>query len=167
MAAPLPPSSDLDASPTSPDSPPTNAPVPPPASGSRVERVGDHLAALSLDLREWVELRIELAKTEVREKVDDVTSTAKRKGVTICLVAVAVLLALYMLGFFFGAISAAFELWLGREVWGDLATAGLILLMVLLLLWIAKRRQDQDAAIEANARVEESNPVLPPASRGT
>ncbi|MEO0559972.1 MAG: phage holin family protein [Bacteroidota bacterium] len=144
---------------TSPGSDNTPASV----SDSKAERIGDHLAALSLDLREWVELRIELAKTEVQEKVDDVTATAKRKGGTIGLVAVAALLALYMLGFVFGAISAAFELWLGREVWGDLATAGLILVMVLVLLGVAKRRQDQDAAIEANGRVEASKPALPPA----
>ncbi|GAB5535654.1 MAG: hypothetical protein Rubg2KO_19030 [Rubricoccaceae bacterium] len=162
MADSLPPVSDL-------DSPPPVRPVQtqPPTIPERAESIGDHLAALSLDLREWVELRIELAKTEVQEKVDDVTSKAKRKGVTIGLVAVAALLALYMLGFVFGAISAAFELWLGREVWGDLATAGLILLIVLFLLWVVKRRQDQDAAIEAKARVEvPSEPVPSPTSLG-
>lgn len=139
-------------------------PVPPRSNGvtnasstSRLERIGDHAAALSADLREWVELRIELAKAEVREKVDDVKALAKRKGGTLGLVAVAALLALYGLGFVFGAISAGLASWLGHEAWGDAATAGLLFIMAGILVWIAKRRLDQDAAIEARARIEASH----------
>lgn len=169
MADPLPPVPDLD---------PPPPPVPPPArialpngipsappSTSRVERITDHLSALSVDLREWVELRIELAKAEVRETVDDVKGKAKRKGVTIGLVAVAALLALYGLGFVFGAISAGFAEWLGHEAWGDAVTALLIFVIAGILVWIAKRRLDQDSAIEAHARVDSPQAALPPATK--
>lgn len=154
-----PPETDLPRAPIRPVPP---IPARPPSSSSRLERIGDHAASLSKDLREWVELRIELTKAEVREKLDEITASAKRKGVTIGIAAGAALLALYGLGFVFGAISAGFASWLGHEAWGDAATAVLIFLIAGVLLWIAKRRLDADAAIEARARIEASSPDASP-----
>lgn len=170
------------------DDPPPAAPPPPTRSGpalpaaaggngglpetrqlpphrGKLARIGDHAAALSADLREWVELRIDLAKAEVQEKVDEIKATVRRKGIAIGFLAAAGVLALYGLGFLFGALAwglgALFEsVWLGM-----LVTALVIFLLAAVLAAVAKRRLDEDQAIEAQAkvsRITESREGHPP-----
>ena len=126
----------------------------PPHRG-KLARVGDHAAALSADLREWVELRIALVKAEIREKVEEVKASLKRKGIALGFLAAAGVLALYGLGFLLGALAwglaALFEsVWLGM-----LLTALLVFVVAGVLAWLGKRRLDEDRAIEAQARVSE------------
>ncbi|MDT0632530.1 phage holin family protein [Rubrivirga sp. S365] len=135
----------------------------PPHQG-KLARIGDHVSSLSTDLKEWVELRIDLAKAEVREAIDKLKASLKRKGIAIGYLAAAGVLALYGLGFLLGALAwglaALFEsVWLGM-----LVTALLLFVVVGVLAWIGKRKLDEDQAIEARARVSkitESDQINP------
>jgi len=137
--------------------------VPAPSSPKKVERIAEHIAALSLDLREWVELRIELAKTEVRETIDEtkarVTAEVKAKGtpiaITVGIGSVGVLFLLYGMGFLFGAMAQGVGELLGHEWLGSLLTASFLFVVAIALLLLARRRLYRASAIEANARVDE------------
>ena len=141
----------------------------PPHQG-KLARIGDHVASLSTDIKEWVELRIDLAKAEVREAVDALKASLKRKGIAVAFLAAAGVLALYALGFLFGALAwglaALFEsVWLGM-----LVTSLLLFAVVAVLALIGKRKLEEDKAIEAKARVSsitESSDIhpTPPSTR--
>jgi hypothetical protein len=142
-------------------------PVPPapradlrPAPGRKaaIARAADHAASLSGDLREWVELRIELVRAEIREKVEEVQAMAKHKGIGVGLLVAALVLALYALGFLLAAASAGLASWLGHPAWGHLATGGLLLLIVGVLAWAGQRRLSGNRTIEATLAPPDSPP---------
>jgi hypothetical protein len=173
-----------DPPPADPPPPPDRPAGPPPLPGGdgglpearqlpphrgKLARIGDHAAALSADLREWMELRIALVKAEVQEKVEEVKASLRRKGIAIGFLAAAGVLALYGLGFLFGTLAwglaALFEsVWLGM-----LVTTLVIFLIAAVLGFVGKRRLDEDQAIEARARVsritESREGHAPPPSR--
>ena len=141
----------------------------PPHQG-KLARIGDHVASLSTDLKEWVELRIDLAKAEVREAVDALKASLKRKGIAAAFLAAAGVLALYALGFLFGALAWGLALLLDSAWLGMLATSLLLFVVVAVLALVGKRKLDEDSAIEAKARVssvKESSAIhpMPPSTR--
>ena len=141
----------------------------PPHQG-KLARIGDHVASLSTDLKEWVELRIDLAKAEVREAVNTLKASLKRKGIAVAFLAAAGVLALYALGFLFGALAWGLAALLGSAWLGMLVTSLLLFVVVGVLAWLGKRKLDEDQAIEARARVssiKESDQInpMPPSTR--
>jgi uncharacterized membrane protein YqjE len=94
------------------------------SSGGKLQRIAGHTQGLVEDLREWIDLRIDLAVLEVEEKVDRAQNQ----------IALGIVLA--TLGFFaglFGLTTLALGIgWaLGRPFWGFLAV--FVLLVVLLV----------------------------------
>lgn len=132
----------------------------PPHRG-KVGRISDHVAALSNDVTEWVELRIELAKAEVREKVEEVEEKAKRQATPLVFFAAAGVVGLYLLGFFLTTLAWAVA-WMvgdwevnGPAFWGFLVVTLLLALVAGVLLAIGKRKQNEAQAIEARLKSRE------------
>ena len=94
--------------------------------GGKLERIAAHTQGLVTDLREWIDLRIDLAILEVEERLDE-TKNEIALGITLAV---------------FGFFAALFALttvalgvgWLlGHPFWGFLAvTVALVLIVVLL-----------------------------------
>ena len=94
-----------------------------PNLGNLVSKLSDQVQAL-------VKGEIELAKVKA-------TNMAKRSGVGIALLAVAGVLALYMLGFLFGAVAEALALVV--PLWAaKLIVAGILLVLLLILALVGK-----------------------------
>lgn len=103
------------------DGPPADRP-----RRGKLGRIAGHTQGLVEDLREWIDLRIDLAILEVEEKVDDLRNE------------VALGLTLAFFGFFaalFVFTTAAIGLgWLlGHPFWGFLIVTGVLLLVVIAL----------------------------------
>lgn len=114
--------SQQDLSSTSQDSGPPVSP----AHDGKLQRIASHTQGLITDLREWIDLRIDLAVIEVEERVDEIRND------------VALGLTLAFLGFFavlFGLTTVALGLgWLlGHPFWGFLLVSGLLILVVVAL----------------------------------
>ncbi len=92
-----------------------------PAHQGKLGRIAGQLAGLSEDLRQWVELRIELVRAEIMEQVDFKIAQARQGAV------VGVLAAL---GVFFLLVTLALGLgwWLGHPFWGFLIVTLLLVL---------------------------------------
>ena len=134
----------------------------PPHRG-KVGRVADHLAAISADAREWVELRIDLVKAEVTEKIDETKSSVERKAIGAAFLAGAGVVALYGLGFLFAMMAVGIG-WAfadtGAEVlrplfWGLLVVTLLLFAIAGVLALIGKRKLDAAAAIDATLKAPE------------
>lgn len=100
-------------------------PAPPPGDG-KLQRIATHTQGLISDLREWIDLRLDLALMEVEERVDTLRNNLAL-GITLAL-----------LGFFaalFGLTTIALGLgWLlGHPFWGFLIVSGLLILVVVAL----------------------------------
>ena len=107
-----------------------------PAGSAAVEtasgrpNLGNLVSKLSDQVQALVKGEIELAKVKA-------TNMAKRSGVGIALLAVAGVLALYMLGFLFGAVAAALAL-VVPEWAAKLIVAGILLVLLLILALVGK-----------------------------
>lgn len=123
-----------------------------PPHQSKAGRVGDHLAAISADLREVVELRIDLVKAEVTEKVEAAKATGERFGEVAKFGVPAAVLALYLLGFVLATLAIGLGWWLGNLFWGALIVTGLLLLTVGTLGLIAKSKLDRAKAVAARLK---------------
>lgn len=122
-----------------------------PPHRDKLERVTDHVAAISADLREWVELRIALVKRQVEgvvgllERVQHLVEAAKLAvpGVVLILIGLMFLLVTLALG-----IGAA----LGSYWLGFLIVTVLLLAVGGVLVWLGKRRYDRTQEILAEAK---------------
>ncbi len=132
----------------------------PPHRG-KVARVSDHLAAISADAREWVELRIDLVKAEVTEKIDETKSSVERKAIGYGLFAGAGVVALYALGFLLAMMAVgigwAFAGSDGSDVlrplfWGLLVVTLLLFTVAGVVALLGKRRLDAASAIDATLK---------------
>lgn len=125
-------------------------------SGGKMERIAGHTQGLVEDLREWIDLRLDLAVLELEERVDTLANQIAL-GVTMALLA-------FFAGLF-GLTTAAIGLgWLfGHPFWGFAAVfLGLVLLLVVLRaakpelvprppLFQKLRRSDADDVSESDA----------------
>lgn len=84
-----------------------------PTTGNKVQRIAQHTQRLVDDLKEWVDLRIELAQIELEERVE-----AKANQIALQVVVVGILL----LAVVFGLVTLALALgaWIGHSAWGFL-----------------------------------------------
>lgn len=133
-----------------PEEPPRVTPVPPPRTApvmtappmavedvvhqlpphrNKVERVADHATGLVDDVKEWVDLRIELVRGEIEAFID--SRVGALRGLVVVGIAAAItgMFALVTLGLGLGAL-------FGRRYW-----LGFLVLTLLLALgtWLAKR----------------------------
>lgn len=134
----------------------------PPHRG-KVGRITDHVAAVSADLREWVELRIDLAKVEINDKKDEVVGQAKRVGVGVGFLAGAGVVALYLVGFLFAAIAVGIGWAFAAEgsavlrplFWGLLIVNAILLLITGVLALVGKNKMEAAKAIDAKLKAPE------------
>ena len=124
-----------------------------PPHQSKTERVADHVAAISADLRDWVELRIALVKRQIEgvvgilERVQHLVEAAKLAVPGVVLVLLGLLFLLLTLAFAIGALI--------DSVWGGFAIVTALLLVAGgVLLWFGKKRYDaaQEEVAEAKRR---------------
>lgn len=97
-----------------------------PSQDGKLERIAIHTQGLITDLREWIDLRLDLALIEVEERVDDFRNNLAL-GLTVA-----------FLGFFavfFGLTTLALGLgWLfGHAFWGFLVVSALLMLIIIAL----------------------------------
>ena len=109
------------------DGPPADRP-----RGGKLGRIAGHTQGLVEDLREWIDLRIDLAILEVEEKVDDLRNE------------VALGLTLAFFGFFaalfvFTTVALGLGWLLGHPFWGFLIVS---VLLVLVVVSLAEARPD-------------------------
>ena len=138
------------------DRPP--APIPEshqlPPHQTKLDRVTGHLAALSGDLREWVELRVDLVKRQVEglqgqlERVQHYLDSAP-------FFVLALALALSGVMFVFVALALGVGALIGSVGWGFFLTALLLLAAGGLFGWLGFRRVQRDIALAAEARKRE------------
>jgi len=95
----------------------------------KVARISDQLAGLSEDVREIVELRIQLVKREVMDQIEGRISTVKGQAVVGALAAMTGVFLLLSVGLGLGML-------LGHAFWGFLIVTGVFLIATL----IAKRK---------------------------
>lgn len=88
-------------------------------SGPFVERLTDSTRGLVEDVKEWVELRIQLFQLEVEERIE----AKLNQGVLAGTVALVLLLAVV---FGLTALALGLGTWLGHPAWGFLAVAVLL-----------------------------------------
>ncbi len=95
-------------------------------SGNKAQRLAQHTQQLVEDLKTWVDLRIELAQVELKERVE---SKANEIALAITLAVIAFLAAL------FGLTTMALGLgaWLGHPAWGFLLVTVLLILLAVVL----------------------------------
>lgn len=122
-----------------------------PPHRDKLERVTDHVAAISADLREWVELRIALVKRQVEgvvgimERVQHLAEAAKLAVPGVILILIGLMFLLVTLALGIGAALGSY--WLGFLI------VTLVLLVVgSILVWLGKRRYDKTQAILAEAK---------------
>ena len=174
MARPLPPTPPPVAPPVAPPDPDrTTLPVVPtapsptldPASApigeafqlpphqTKIERIGDHVAALSADLREWTELRIALVQRKIEgvvgivERIQHLMPALELALPGAILVLIGALFALVTLAIGLGAL-------LGHIGWGFLIVTLLLLAVGGVLIWLGLRRYRRAQAIVAQAKRE-------------
>ncbi|MEM6327901.1 MAG: phage holin family protein [Bacteroidota bacterium] len=131
-----------------------------PPHRNKLERVGDHVAAISADLQEYVELRIALAKAEVNEKKEELITQAQKKAKPIGFYVAGGFFGLYLLGFTFALIAAGFAWIFGASeifppaFFGILVAWGLLLLLTVVPILIGRRLQTKNE-IEATLKATE------------
>lgn len=108
---------------------------------NKVTRITEHTRGLVDDVKEWVELRIQLAKLEVAHEVNQrktqVVVGAAAAGVGV----VAVLFLLV-------AASLGLGAWLGHPAWGFLAMSAMLLLVAALLGAVVRNMGPAGASAE-------------------
>ena len=127
-----------------------------PPHHTKVERVADHVAAISADLREWTELRIALVKRQIEgivgilERLQHLAEAAKLAVPGIVLILIGLMFLLVTLALGIGALIGS--------VWGGFAIVTLILLVAGgVLAWLGKKRYDEaEEAVAEAKRIERS-----------
>ena len=108
------------------------------SSRAKIERIASESKGLVDDVKEWVDLRLKLVKTEVQaevsEKMNDVVQDVLPIAVPAVIVAVGVLFLL---------VTAALGIgwWLGRPFWGFLVVTGLLFFVALVARRVLLRKQ--------------------------
>lgn len=117
-----------------PDPPPVVAPGPAqsvpearqlPAHRGKLERITDDLTGLTGDLKEWVDLRIRLAKSQIEDLIDGRVSSLKGLAIAGAAAAIAGLFALVTLSLLFAV--GLQQIWSGFDYWGGFLLTTLIL----------------------------------------
>lgn len=135
-----------------------------PPHQSKMERVTGHLAALSADLREWTELRVDLVKRQI-EGVQAKIERFEHYVEAADLLVPAAVLGLTALFFLLVTIALGLGALIG-SVWGGFAILTLLLVVAAGVFgWLGMRkvREAQAIAVEAKKR-DEGDRVRDPAA---
>ena len=124
-----------------------------PPHQTKVERIGDHVAALSADLREWTELRIALVQRKI-EGIVGIVDRIKHLVPALELAIPGVILVLIGLLFALVTLAIGVGVLLGHMGWGFLVVTSLLLVVGGLLIWLGYRRYKEAEAIVAQAKRE-------------
>ena len=92
--------------------------------GGKVQRIAAHTQGLFEDLREWIDLRIDLAILEVEERIDE-AKNGIALGVTLAI------FAFFAALFTFATIALGVGWLLGHPFWGFLAVSVALILVVM------------------------------------
>jgi uncharacterized membrane protein YqjE len=98
----------------------------------KLERLATHTRGLAEDVRTWIDLKLELTKLEIEEKIEE-----KIRGIMM----LGVLMVLAVLVVVFALVAASFGLghWLGHPAWGFLCTTGALMVALLIVKAIRSR----------------------------
>lgn len=124
-------------------------------SGSFGSRIAGETKALVDDLREWVELRIQLVQVDIEERIEELGN----RVVSMVLIAV---LTTFAAAFLLHAAALGLAEWLGHPAWGYLTVGG-FLAVVTWIIHIAKPRF-VGKGMESNAENKEAGEALPESS---
>jgi len=97
-----------------------DAPSPPTAEGGKIRRIAGHTQALVEDLREWIDLRLDLVILDVEERIEELRNE-------LALGVVLVVLGLFSALFALTTIALGVGWALGRPFWGFLIVSGVLL----------------------------------------
>ena len=92
-----------------------------PTGRNKVERMSDHSKGLVADLKEWIDLKVELVKLDVQHELE----TKKNEFIVLAVVGAVSGIALL---FLLVAIAFGIGAWLGHPAWGFLVVAGFLFL---------------------------------------
>ena len=121
--------------------------------------IGQAAKEISDRLKTIIALELELAKLEIKRKVAPF-------AVGIGMLLGAAVFALFMLGFLFAGIAAAFDTFMPRWL-ADLATAGILLLVTLILALLGRRSLRKGPPVPKRAIEEAKLTTSAPKSDGT
>ncbi len=122
-----------------------------PPHQTKTERVADHVAAISADLREWTELRIALVKRQVEgivgiiDRLQHLAEAAKLAVPGILLIVIGLMFLLVTLALGVGALIGS--------TWGGFAIVTALLMVIGgVLVWLGKKRYDRTQEEIAEAK---------------
>ncbi len=123
----------------------------------KVERITRQARGLVEDVKEWVDLRVQLVQLEIEERIEAKVNQVVLGGV---------LAVILLLAGVFGltALALAMGSWLGNDAWGFLIVAALLVLLAA-GLWAAKPRvlKKTPSPLPENKRLEATQTrALPP-----
>lgn len=127
-----------------------------PPHRNKLERITDHVAAVSEDLREWTELRIALVKRQVEglvgivERIQHLAEAAKLAVPGVILLILGALFLLVTIALFLGQLLGSYGL-------GFLIVTLVLMIGGGVLVWLAKKRYDTIQAEVAEAKRNQRN----------
>ncbi len=95
-----------------------------PDGQGRLDRIADQTKGLVDDIKEWIDLKVQLVQMDLEEKFETMANQVLSTFVVILLAGVTVLFALV-------AASLGLGGWLGHPAWGFLAVTGILTLLTL------------------------------------
>ena len=124
-----------------------------PYDAGKLERITQHTKGLVEDMRAWVDLKMQLTKLEIDEKIDEKMNQA----IIGIIVGVIAFLALV---FGLTALALGLGAWLGHAAWGFLLVAG-VLVLVTGLLWALKPKMVAPSKSKKKDPAKQKNPAIP------
>lgn len=100
--------------------------------GGRVDRISDQTRGLIDDIKEWIDLRVQLVQIDMEERIESLANEVLSK------VVIAILVFLIVIFLLIGAALGLGPI-MGHPAWGFLAVAGIIGLMTLAVHLIKPR----------------------------
>ena len=102
------------------------------SDGGRIDRIADQTRGLIDDIKEWIDLKVQLVQLELEERFETLANQILGTLVVIVLAFVTVLFALI-------AASVAIGNWLGDPLWGFLVVTGILVIATVVVHVIQPR----------------------------
>lgn len=122
-------------------------------SPGRMDRIADNTRGLIEDVKEWIDLKVQLVQLEIEQKIETLANQVVSTFLVIVLAAVT---ALFIL------VAAALGLgqWLGHPAWGFLAVSGALGLVTILIHFRRPRLVKAPNILRKKALPESSNKAI-------